>query len=687
MKNKKLWIKCLVMISLVCTILCGSFAMKSADVLATNGSIAESGFEMTEGAGVRLHATELGIRWETTVTETFYNSLNPNEKTVTFHTLVGPATDALKEDITVLSLAYATENDFYDFECTSKPVFTDEDNNPETAKTFTYYGAIYYDKNDLIIGGVDRTLEAASIELIARAYVSVDTDVIYAITNDTARSMLGVASYCLENDLHTDYNLNQYVGDSDGAVEALNESKTGYFDSSKNAGSALVATLADGKYTAFVGAKKVGEIEKSSENTEIAFSQLPNLVGGEALEDGEDYSLRLVDANGEIFATSFKKATKTIKTQAELQSIFKITSYETVTGKDVYGGDVDVLKINEFDGYYLLIDDIKAEAGSVHRVLPGDYIFKAPYDGFSGNYGTDTPIKLNFGANNADAIARAKAEILPKDFIFNKNTTDQASVEIDVLRYHQGGLTGTFDGNGHTIEDLYIYGPGIFGIIDGGTVKNVAFKNVKFTGAYGVSKATLAYSMANATLENVYIQTEALTVESWAKDYGKYVTAYVNDAFTSRALVAMSAVGTINMNNCVFVCPEIEATQVTYMYSYGSLFAQAHAFQSFKNTSSVENVYVVSPYALGAKSNNKSNTLYWYDSNVSREATKYEIATQYGVTFNSNAVIYYPPENLKRYDDLLKMQEAANSYTSFTESVYWSLDGTTGLPVWGKANA
>ena len=379
--------------------------------------------------------------------------------------------------------------------------------------------------------------------------------------------------------------------------------------------------------------------------------------------------------------------TKIIKTQADLQSIFKITSYETVSGKDVWGSTKNVLKINEFDGYYLLGNDIKAEAGSVHRVLPGDYLIKSPYSDFDGNYGKDSPINTNpsiFADDNATAAEQAKAEIGPKDLIFNKAD----GTDLDCMLYHQGGLTGTFDGNGHSIEDLYIYGPGIFGIIDGGTVKNVAFKNVKFTGAYGVSKATLAYSMANATLENVYIQTEALTIESWDKTYSVYKTAYTSDAFTSRALVAMSAVGTINMKNCVFICPEIEATDADYEYSYGSLFAQAHAFHTFKTTSSVENVYVVSPYALGAKSNNKKNILYFYDSNVSSEATKYEIATQYGVDFNANAAInttiHSAPAGVKRYDDLDKMQAAGNDYASFSNSECWKLDTTTGLPVWSE---
>ncbi len=375
--------------------------------------------------------------------------------------------------------------------------------------------------------------------------------------------------------------------------------------------------------------------------------------------------------------------TKIIKTQADLQSIFKITSYETVSGNDVWGNTVNVLQINEFDGYYLLGNDIKAEAGSVHRVLPGDYIFKSPYDGFEGNYGKDSPINTNptiFAEDNATALEEAKAEIGPKDRIFNK--ADGTDIATNV--YHKGGLTGTFDGNGHTIEDLYIYGPGIFGIVDGGTIKNVAFKNVKFTGAHETPKATLAYSMANATLENVYIQSTALTTECWDKSYGTYKSASSTDALTSRALVALSAIGTITMNNCVFECPEIEATKIDYPYSYGSLFADAWVFQRLKTESKVENVYVVSPFALGVKCSGKTNIRYWYDSNVNKDSTSEEIEALYGTHFASTNDNYNPPERVKRYDDATAMQSAGNDYTGFTDSGYWHLHSETGLPVWGK---
>ena len=682
MKDKKTLVKYLAMTALACTMAGGSFAMQSANAQDEVSNIAESGFEMLEGASVRLHPTELGIRWTTTVTKSFYESIKTSDNSVAFHTLVGPATDEVKEDIKTLTVDYATANDFYDFPCEVEPTFSDEDENPETEDTFTYYGAIYYNEEDLVKEGTDYTLEASTMELIARAYVSVDGAITYAKANDTARSMKGVASYCLENDLHKEYELNKYVGDADKVVVELEESEIGYYESSDNAGSAVVENLPNGKYIAYVGAKQVVTFEKTDENREIAFSQLPNFVDGKTLVDGEDYSLRLIDENGEMFKTTFKKVTEIIMTQADLQRIFKITSYETVSGKDVWGNSKDVLKINEFDGYYLLGDDIKAEAGSVHRVLPGDYVFKSPYDGFAGNYGKDSPIKLNFGANSQTNIDRAKAEIAPKDNIF---LSANGSKDLDTMLYHQGGLTGTFDGNGHTIEDLYIYGPGIFGIVDGGTIKNVAFKNVKFTGVNKLARATLAYSMANATLENVYIQTEELSAGScWASDYGGYyANASTDDARVSRALVAMSAVGTITMNNCVFVCPEIEATQVLHTYSYASLFGQAYAFQRFNSASSVENVYVVSPYALGANSTNKSTVLYWYDSNVSAGATKEEIAAAYNVKFVNAPVIHSAPAGVKRYDDALKMQEAENDYASFSNSGYWSLD-SDGLPVWGK---
>ena len=192
MKTRKTITKVLAFVGVLCGVI-GVCSLEQTTVKA-DGEIATSGFEMQEGASVSMHQTELGIRWSTTVTKSYYNSIKKANNEVTFYTLVGPATDALKADITLLTTEYAEANSFHNLLCKVEPVFTDEDKNAETEDTFTYHGAIVYPESVLKPDeNTDYTLAASTMELIARAYVSVDNVITYAKANDTARSMKGVA--------------------------------------------------------------------------------------------------------------------------------------------------------------------------------------------------------------------------------------------------------------------------------------------------------------------------------------------------------------------------------------------------------------------------------------------------------------------------------------------------------------
>ncbi|MBR4942737.1 MAG: hypothetical protein IKZ28_01790, partial [Clostridia bacterium] len=76
------------------------------------------------------------------------------------------------------------------------------------------------------------------------------------------------------------------------------------------------------------------------------------------------------------------------------------------------------------------------------------------------------------------------------------------------------GLRGTFDGRGYTIDGITFDVGGLFGNIDGGTVQNVAFTNVKLQGTHSY---TLAYSVWNgAHINNVFVD-----IESWPTNTAK----------------------------------------------------------------------------------------------------------------------------------------------------------------------
>ena len=64
------------------------------------------------------------------------------------------------------------------------------------------------------------------------------------------------------------------------------------------------------------------------------------------------------------------------------------------------------------------------------------------------------------------------------------------------------GFAGTLDGRNHSLIGGNMWGGGLFGSIDGGTVKNIKFEKVN---AVGANRTLIAGTLFNATLENVEI--------------------------------------------------------------------------------------------------------------------------------------------------------------------------------------
>ena len=64
------------------------------------------------------------------------------------------------------------------------------------------------------------------------------------------------------------------------------------------------------------------------------------------------------------------------------------------------------------------------------------------------------------------------------------------------------GFAGTLDGRNHSLTGGNMYGGGLFGSIEGGTVKNIKFKEIN---AVGPNRTLIAGTLFNATLENVEI--------------------------------------------------------------------------------------------------------------------------------------------------------------------------------------
>lgn len=85
----------------------------------------------------------------------------------------------------------------------------------------------------------------------------------------------------------------------------------------------------------------------------------------------------------------------------------------------------------------------------------------------------------------------------------NIDVTGRAYSESGIQWANMGrGFAGTLDGRGHSLIGGEMYGGGLFGSIEGGTVKNIKFEQIL---AVGPNRVLIAGTLFNATLENVEI--------------------------------------------------------------------------------------------------------------------------------------------------------------------------------------
>lgn len=167
---------------------------------------------------------------------------------------------------------------------------------------------------------------------------------------------------------------------------------------------------------------------------------------------------------------SIMPITKIIRTATDLLTFRLVDTEKSGINNDIHSGkgpyNNTLADLNEFDGYYVLNNNIDASSliTEENRLYSWGYKFAAHEQG-------------------NDAIMLTK------------------------------GLTGTFDGRGYTISNLKLYLGGLFGIVNG-TVKNVAFVQPSHYMYYGtligLYSAVIAQRLSStAVLENVAIYEPA----------------------------------------------------------------------------------------------------------------------------------------------------------------------------------
>ena len=485
----------------------------------------------------------------------------------------------------------------YIFENGETPTFTDG--------VYTYYHAIYFDNLQSELEAkysdaetVNAYLQKAySMELSATAYVRIvrdgEEDVIIAAEN--ADNTRSMQGLALDK-----LSSGNYDSDDEEAIKSYVGSEnytctpSTEIDSFYSAETKTGTIILNNLGTETISADADVYVGSKKVNATIVENKIT--IEGLTLTEKEDYTLNVYNGNGEAYAQKFKCATKILTTLADFNMFIQSST-------DAEGDYNTVL-----DGYYVLGNDIDVSKETVSANKSFTQVYK-----------------------------------LASHTEFN-------------LKKEQG-LTGTFDGNGHTINGLVLRGAGIFWrVCEGATVKNFALTELNL--ASNSNTAALACQV-RGTLENIYVQT--------SKAPQNY-----NALLASQIILSTTA----KMNNIIVDGEDFVSTTAS---SFG--IVQNNQGSCNKETSNnVSNVYFISTSICGG--NNTSGA----KVDAGNRSVK---TTSTGGVINLN-VIY----GAKRYDSWKDMKEGAtydsttdakvenvtekNDYSSFTK--YWTKKD--GVPVW-----
>ena len=231
-----------------------------------------------------------------------------------------------------------------------------------------------------------------------------------------------------------------------------------------------------------------------------------------------------------------KAATLIIDSLDTFKSYFKLSSTPTVTATNATFADGDM----EWNGYYVMVKDIEGNGTAFSSTLSHNLA------NFKSMSATDVEDLAATGASNG----------IMTDGVYTK------------------GLTGTFDGNGHQVYNLKMYSGGLFGMILGGTVKNLKVNICGYN--YDTAVATIiaggakiedlqiitnktsvydyfpfARQIATATIKNVFVNSSSLgfnTTQNYASNAGSFAGVSASRT-TIQNVIVLSSVAT---NNSVY---------------------------------------------------------------------------------------------------------------------------------------
>ena len=632
---------------------------------------------MNNGAEICAEADYSGIRWTTTINAGFYADASTQ-----FGVIVAPTKNIEGE------LTHST------------PGMKDlafEANAIDTSVEATYYSIINYTN-------LGEDFDAAcAVELTARAYVYVNGEYEYAALTDdetttdvneavsTARSARQIA---INADLSgkldemeaekvasvlSYYGATERYNFGDTSKYYVDDTVTVVVDAEALAANGSVEVTLDLGTASFVeavvGAEKV--------NATYADGKL-TVTDLDYVADGEGY-LTIFTDNGFV-VKPFIKATKVIDSAEDLQT-FRAKGTKGVESVKVQETKDDVVNKYFEDGKW-----------SANQEFPGYYVVGKS---FNARYLVDGKTKYQHGSMLEDGTS------------FNDVTWNGADAYVG----KPIGLTGTFNGMGHDIKDLVLgsKNEGLFGIVNGGTVKNVAITNL----ASGVKAAqsVLAHYLVDATVENVYIQTNknmdgsgygvSLSSYGYATEKGAnkisnlvfeitqnknatvgglFSTAKAADQYTFENVYVISTItGTAKYIGYTVTpgvddeaTPDVDESQTnTYAYVSANILPMAYTKSSkFK----VE----TNKLTLPAKGSEKG-TFAFAENQVTTETVDEQQVTKYaGVTIDTdiyNIIIYKNVFTYTNATDFNAGVLASNKMDKFSTAC-WTVNATTGAVVW-----
>ncbi|MBQ4053965.1 MAG: hypothetical protein IJD33_06465 [Clostridia bacterium] len=560
----------------------GALALQPAaiDALAQYEDInvkTHASITMENGAAVSLNVTGdngegfSGIRWTTTVDSDWYGKQEPEEQaTFVFGTLVVPTALLEGQELTHKLIDTLVDEETGD----SLVLDLVAEGFAPTAENENFYTIINYDEIVENYAGTlsaEEALEKAyGLELTARSYIHVTTkpnNYYYAIMTDvdtsrSAREVALAAELAGDFDKYRDESTDevslakakkgaQYygMGTSNEDYYTNTEVNKDFVVSNGAAGTQYVdletlsATTEASTYAvenfaiegniqaAFIGSQR---LSATYEGTTLTLT----FAAGQQLPTGEHYVVVYTDEG--VYTKPIIGATMVITDTEDLAMFSAKGGYGAYSSKATSWDDGDYWRPEqEQSGYYVLGGNIDANS-YVH------------------------------GSRIADDYVTVTGEATSSEF--SNGTWNGATVYVD----KPIGLTGTFNGLGYTIDGMTIGSQreGFFGIVNGGTVKNVAFNDVKGKVDYNF---VIANYLINATIDNVFI-----AINEYDKNDKVNNPGYAINDLTG--ILGAYAINDTKLSN-IFIRLNSQSTATA---TFGALFGSMHSDESY----TCDNVFV-----------------------------------------------------------------------------------------------